>query len=312
MSPGNEAVLVGYLAAVADRGGRPWTVTKYRYAAQKFLKHVENRGGWPQITQGEVQAYLREFRTRSTKRFHRAVARGLCAWMIERRELSSNPVDGVVAPRPEEQLPKILTKEEWDGLVHACKSGRKKRVWEGLALLYLLRYSGLRVHEATGYKGREIYDAYKQTMGTQDVAGLRIGDLDLFGKTARIRGKGGREEFAMLSDATVETLRIWLQPRFISGADPSELLFRTASGRPRGVLWARSRIKRYALRAGIVRTITPHMLRHTFATSLLEAGADIRAVQRLLRHRDLHTTLRYADFVHKDALRAQFEKGEKP
>lgn len=311
MNPGNEAILAGYLAAVTDRGGRPWTVTKYRYAGRRFLGHVEAVGGWPQLTPDDILAYLRTFTARSTRRFHWAVAHGLCDWLVARRELSGNPAHGLKLPRPERRLPKVITDEEWQGLLHSCKRySKKSKVWEGLCLLYLLRYSGLRVHEAVGYKGERFWDAYKQAEVRKDVPGLRIGDLDLFGKTARVRGKGGREEFAMLSDATVEALRAFLRPRHLVGADPSALLFVTTDGRPRGAKWAQSRLTAFGRRAHLARTITPHMLRHTFATSLLEAGADIRAIQRLMRHTDIQSTLVYADFVNKGALRAQFDKGK--
>lgn len=319
MNAGSAAVLDAYLSALADSGRRPWTIAKYKLAGGRLLRHIERTGGWEQLTSDSLQEYLRTYQG-NTRRFHHAVARGLCGWLVSRNELKQNPAEGLRMPRIERKRPNVVRDEEWAALVEmagrtpASTSNRTRataRMWERLCFLYLLRYSGLRVHEVVGYRQRHIYNPYTHTTSIVDEPGLRIGDLDLVNKTATVRGKGGREELAMLSDRTADAMRTMLLTIYTSGkADPSRLLFAGADGRPRGVIWAQSQLTVLSRKAGLSREITPHMLRHTFATSLLEAGADLRAIQRLMRHRTLNTTLIYADFINDSALRKQFEKGD--
>lgn len=121
-----------------------------------------------------------------------------------------------------------------------------------------------------------------------------------------VERKGGRVLPALLDERSTELLRGRVGR--LRDQRPGAAVFQRPSGKARGVRWARGVIRALAERAGIQRRITPHMMRHTFATGLLEAGANLRAVQRLLRHKKLETTLIYADYIDSDALRREFER----
>ncbi|MDI6773158.1 MAG: tyrosine-type recombinase/integrase, partial [bacterium] len=161
-------------------------------------------------------------------------------------------------------------------------------------LVRLLRRTGLRVGEIVGHhrEGR--------------LPGLRIADVDLERRLLMVEGKGGRTLPALLDERSCGLLRKRL--RRLRDQRPGAPVFQRPSGKARGVRWARGVIRRLGERAGIQRRITPHMMRHTFATGLLEAGANLRAVQRLLRHKKLETTLVYTDYINSDALRHEFER----
>ncbi len=298
------AELGAFVLALTDEGRAAWTVTKYRYAAARFLALVERSGGWEAMTPATVQTYLRGFDKAATRRFHLTVIRRLCHARGAAGLVGGELTAQVKTPAPSTGPPRVLTPEEWQVLV---AQARRRRTVEALALLSLLRYSGLRVHEAVGYRGRTVYVAGRDRTGAEDLTGLRVGDVDLTRRTLLVRGKGGTAAPGLLLEGTADLLRRHL--RTLADRRVEAPLFQASDGRPRGARWAARLLARLARRGGLARRITPHMLRHTFATRLLEGGANLRAVQRLLRHHRLDTTLIYADYVTDAALRAEFEKG---
>ena len=140
-------------------------------------------------------------------------------------------------------------------------------------------------------------------MRVGELATLRIDDIDLEQRSVRIFGKGSRERQVFLpDDKLVQLIRDYLRARRPSGGDKGTLLLNTL-GNPATTSCLRDRIKRLARRANISRPVTPHMLRHTAATALMEAGVDIRFVQRLLGHHSIATTQIYTH-VSDQALKA--------
>jgi integrase/recombinase XerD len=127
-------------------------------------------------------------------------------------------------------------------------------------------------------------------MRVAELCALRVSDIDLDRRTLRIRGKGDRErQVFLVSTDVVAELRAYLREHKLGGAPHSALLV-TATGGGVSTDRVRAGLRRIAEVAGLARRITPHMLRHSAATSLLEAGVDIRFVQRLLGHRSISTT----------------------
>jgi integrase/recombinase XerC len=188
--------------------------------------------------------------------------------------VEKNPAKMVATPKGEKDLPHALTVDEAFSILDAPDAtgpvGSRDR-----AIMELLYSSGLRVGELTA---------------------LNLHDLDLAGGVVRVMGKGGKERIVPIGSKAIEALRIYLSRRSdLMGRDEcvSHCLFLNHGG---GRLTARSvgrMIKKYRLQRGIVKEATPHTFRHSFATHLLDAGADLRGIQELLGHASLSTTQKY-------------------
>jgi integrase/recombinase XerC len=185
--------------------------------------------------------------------------------------LSVNPAEGLRGPRQDKKLPHFLGTDALAMLLAAPPDqtllGLRDR-----ALLETLYSAGLRVSELTG---------------------LNLGDLDLEAGTITVRGKGKRERLAILGSPAVGALRDWLAIRAAGRGAQQEAVFLNKRG---GRLTSRSvarLLEKYLAQTGLDPQTSPHSLRHSFATHLLDNGADIRSVQELLGHRSLGTTQIY-------------------
>lgn len=196
-----------------------------------------------------------------------ACLRALFAWAERRGDITASPFrTAEVRIRLPKRLPRCLTAVELRRLF----VGRQRAPAQIALAVLLLFTTGMRVAELTA---------------------LRVGDIDLERRTLRVRGKGNRERQVFLtSSEVVAELRAFLRDRGLHRAAPMTPLLRTEVGGTMSTDSIRRGLRRLAERAGLARRITPHMLRHSAATSLLEAGIDIRFVQRLLGHRSISTT----------------------
>ncbi|MFQ5488740.1 MAG: site-specific tyrosine recombinase XerD [Gammaproteobacteria bacterium] len=194
-------------------------------------------------------------------------------YLVRERMRDEDPSARIEAPRLGRPLPKSLTEAEVDALLaapdHEQRLGLRDR-----AMLELLYATGLRVSE---------------------LVALPLARLNLRQGVVLVTGKGGKERIVPLGEEAVHWLECWLaqgRPALLKGR-PSDALFVTARGgaMTRQAFW--HLIKRYARGAGIERPLSPHTLRHAFATHLLNHGADLRALQMLLGHSDLSTTQIY-------------------
>ena len=217
----------------------------------------------------------------------RAALSSFCKYLTGEQLLDTNPVALVEATtRREQQLPHVLSPDEARRLLNApdtaTVTGRRDR-----ALLELMYASGLRVSE---------------------VIGLRIGDVDVRRRVLRVRGKGGRERLIPVAPSALSAVEAHLS-RFPSARrrDPRACLFPNVAGG--SVPIGRSRVwlglKTYARAAGLPELASPHWLRHSFATHLLNGGADVRAIQEMLGHARVTTTQIYTH-VASDRLRAVY------
>lgn len=208
---------------------------------------------------------------------HRTLARrlsclrGFFGWCAEEKLIEGNPAALLDGPKLPQLLPNVLSVDEVRALLGAPDAGtplgRRDR-----AMLELMYAAGLRVSELTGLKPL---------------------DVDFQRGVVRVFGKGRKERLVPLHDRAVDMLRSYLtecRPLF-SPHDDAFFLNRSGTGLTRQAVW--KIIKRHALAAGIAKDISPHTLRHSFATHLLEGGADLRTVQMLLGHSDLAATELY-------------------
>jgi integrase/recombinase XerD len=208
--------------------------------------------------------------------------RGLFRYLKEEGLTAVNPTQLVLSPRLTRRLPSLLTRDEVLRLLGApdVKTARGMR---DAAMLQVMYAAGLRVSE---------------------LVGLEIGDLELRAGYLTVLGKGGKRRLVPLGRPACAALDLYLAAARSAWARPGERrVFLTArrKGMTRQAFW--KLIKQYAAAAGIRKRMTPHMLRHSFATHLLQGGADLRAVQTMLGHADISTTQIYTH-VTGDHLRA--------
>jgi integrase/recombinase XerC len=266
-----------YLAA--ERGASPHTLRSYAADLAelgRFL-HAAKMGGLAAADARTLRAYLAWLHGRGLAKSSiarkLATARSCFRFLARRGYIAANPARQVASPRLPRRLPSFLPKDEskelLDAPVEDSAAGRRDR-----ALLELLYASGLRVAECCG---------------------LDVEDLDRRHGTVRVFGKGGKERVVPVGDAALDALDAYLsaaggRDRRGAGSGP---LFQNPRGGRLTTRSVRSIVRRRARAAGIARRVTPHTLRHTFATHLLGEGADLRLIQELLGHSRLSTTQRY-------------------
>lgn len=200
-----------------------------------------------------------------------AAARSFGTFLCREGHLDRNPARSVRNPKVAESLPAFLTESEVATLLDfddGSEVGRRDR-----AVLELLYATGLRAAEITG---------------------LRLADMNTTERTVRVRGKGDRERVVPFGRPALAAIDRWLPVRDRWAGDPApEALFLRPSGEPLDPPRLRALLDDRLRDSALTRRVTPHALRHSFATHLLNAGADLRAIQELLGHASLATTQRY-------------------
>jgi len=212
-----------------------------------------------------------------------AAIRSFFRFLVRRGILARNPAELIATPKKEQRLPFHLDIDQATALMEA-PGGDQKYALRDRALLELLYSSGLRVSELTG---------------------LDIGELDLASGLVRVTGKGGKERIVPVGSRALEALAEYLELR---GADKAcgALFLNTRGNRINRRSVARV-IDTHVMRIAAFKRISPHTLRHTFATHMLEGGADLRAIQELLGHASLSTTQKYTH-VSIDRLMEVYDK----
>lgn len=261
---------------LAQRGLSPRTVESYGQDLESFFlfeEELAQRGGSASCPdEQEIFLYLAWLRSRGntgrTLARRLSALRAFFAFAVEEGALKANPALLLENPKLPQHLPEVLSREEMEKLLALPdmdeKSGRRDR-----CMLEMLYAAGLRVSE---------------------LCNLSVADLDLQRGLVRIFGKGAKERLVPLHDMIQalldDYLRSW-RPLFSPGGNQ---LFVNRSGRALSRQYIWKMVKKYTLLAGIRRAISPHTFRHSFATHLLEGGADLRAVQLLLGHADIGAT----------------------
>ena len=226
----------------------------------------------------DVETFLAdEFRARSKAT---SIARRLSsirrfyALQVQQAKVAADPTVRVRAPKLPRRLPKNLTEAQVEALLGVCE-GESPHGLRDKAMLETLYATGLRVSE---------------------LVGLKLGQVALDAGVVRVLGKGSKERLVPLGENAVDAIRHYVREArpVLAGGGKSDALFLTQRHQPmtRQAFWLL--VKRYATRAGIpAATLSPHVLRHAFATHLLNHGADLRVVQLLLGHADISTTTIY-------------------
>jgi integrase/recombinase XerC len=277
---GMDGLLERFLTYLrAGRNASPYTVKNYRNDIGQFLDYCRARGvgSIEQVDRLLLRAYLAELDAagyvKASIARRMAELRSFGDFLVREDVLERNPFRTVGAPRIPKRLPQYLTTAELEVLLSVPDTSTPLGL-RNRAIIEVLYAAGLRVSE---------------------LVGLNVTDVDLAQAQVRVVGKGGKERIGLLGRPAVRAVSAYL-----NGGRP-ELL----GQRPTGALWLNHRGGRLTVRgvalvldkagrqAGIRTPVTPHVLRHTFATHLLDGGADLRVVQELLGHANLVTTQIY-------------------
>lgn len=271
------AEFLNYL--VVEKGLAANTVSAYRRDLEGFLTFLEKEGflSLASVTREHILAFLlslrKENKASATINRHLSAIRAFFRFLVQEGYCPTDPTVHIETPKMEKKLPQVLSVAEVEKLLNAPKPttpfGQRDQ-----AMLELLYATGLRVSE---------------------LVNLKLDDIHLDLGFVKCLGKGSKERVIPLGQMAIEAIRLYVNNgrRILDKTKREETLFLNHHGRPlsRQGFW--KIIKQYAAQAGIKKRITPHTLRHSFATHLLENGADLRAVQEMLGHADISTTQIY-------------------
>ncbi len=293
-----QEALRGYLDHLSvERGLAANTLSSYRRDLRRYVAHLRGRGldAPDAVGEQDITAFLVALREGGDRHpplaansAARAVVavRGFHRFLLREGLTTADPARAVRPPPPPKRLPKAIAVEEVAALLEAAGAEQTPRAIRDRALLELLYGSGARISEAVG---------------------LDVDELDLVDGTVRLLGKGSRERIVPVGSFAREAVNAYLvraRPelaRAASGSASPALFLNARGGRlSRQSAW--TVLRAAADRAGITRQISPHTLRHSFATHLLDGGADVRVVQELLGHASVTTTQVYT-LVTVDRLR---------
>jgi len=273
----------------AERNASPYTIRNYERDVGGFFTFLEEEdiSSLAAVDRHVLRRYLSWLLEHGYVRA--SIARKLSAlrsfyrYLVQGKKVAADAVASVSSPKPEKRLPSFLTPQEVERLLSAPNTstplGQRDR-----ALLELLYAGGLRVSE---------------------LVGLDVGQVDLKNREARVLGKGSKERITLMGKPAAAALDRYLhdgRPQLLA-QERTSALFVNRYGKRLAKRGVQLTITKYAKKIGLEKRTFPHLLRHTFATHLLDGGADLRVVQELLGHANLATTQVYTHVTQSQARR---------
>jgi site-specific recombinase XerD len=289
MNP-DEAMFLDFMAT--ERSASPRTLANYREALAAYRGwRGDAFGGWRDETADDFRDYLfalmKQGLRRSTIRLRFAALRSLYKFLVLRRGMGRSPVAEVRLPKPERGLPVVISVAQVDDLLGVplrLPPDKKSPAWLPLrdaAILELFYSCGLRISE---------------------LLALDVKDVDFIGETVKVMGKGMKERIVPAGEPALNAVRRYRQEAAVVSGPLFLNRMRTRKSQQAVDLMLRKCLKH----SGIPFPISPHKLRHSFATHMLDAGADLRSVQALLGHASLSTTQIYTH-VTRERLRQAYD-----
>ena len=277
-----------------ERNASPLTVRNYGADLGEFATWLHEKTGkecdWKRLEPLHARGYLVHLTERRLERttihLKMSALRSFYRWLVRMGHVKQNPVMGLSLPKLAKKLPKFLTVQQMETLLEAPlkADGEPVAKLRDKAMLEVIYSAGLRVHE---------------------LVGLNDEDVDLLSEIVRVRGKGKKERLAAIGAPAVDALQKYLELR---GSDsPRSPMFRNLQGDRLTARSVQRLLKKYLIATGLDPSLTPHKLRHSFATHMLDAGADLRSVQELLGHASLSTTQIYTH-VTAERLKKVYDK----
>ena len=289
MTSGAEELLDNFLNQLKyEKRVSGHTVSNYRRDLTRLLEYCREKHllHWSGVKQADVRAYVaaRHRQGISSKTLQRELSaiRGFFGFLLKNRLAETNPALQVKAPKQARKLPKILDVDQMTGLLEADTDSVLEI--RDLAMFELFYSSGLRLSE---------------------LCALDLSDIDLTSQTILVRsGKGGKSRLLPFGSKAASAIQNWLTERMNLNNNSGGAVFISSQGRRLGQRAVESRLSRWCKTKGAQTHVHPHMLRHSFASHLLESSQDLRAVQELLGHSNISTTQIYThlDFQHLAAI----------
>ena len=281
-----------------ERGVSPNTLAAYRSDLAQLIEYLKtncfngNGGGWEGVDEDMMSQYLLHLHaleySDTTRARKVASSKSLFNFLVDEGIVTRDPTENISSPRVGRSLPDTLSAEEVDSLLVSASKQETSDGMRDQAMFELLYASGLRVTE---------------------LVSLNIADLDLEQGTVRCLGKGSKERLIPVHSGAVAILRRYIdeaRPSFIKNTTERALFMNRRGQRlSRQGFWLI--LKAQSKRAGITKKITPHTLRHSFATHLLQGGAPLRHVQELLGHSSITTTQVYTHLT-SEHVRTEYDK----
>lgn len=280
-----ELMLSNFLGQLTvEQRASEHTVKNYQRDLRQLINYCTDKriNDWQGVQQADIRAYIahRHRSGLSSKSLQRELSaiRSFYNYLLKNSLADANPARHIKAPKQARKLPKTLDVDQVTGLLDAGASSILEI--RDLAMFELFYSSGLRLSE---------------------LASLEVADLDLPDKSLRVRaGKGGKSRVLPVGSKAIAALENWLRQRAQSANATETAVFTSSRGSRLSPRSIELRLAHWCKKKGIAEHIHPHMLRHSFASHLLESSQDLRAVQELLGHSNISTTQIYThlDFQH--------------
>ena len=283
-----------------DRAASGYTHRNYRQALEEFTgwqqsNHSGDRSSaprWSTLVRDDFRAYLRylgrENYARAAIRLRFSALRSFYKFLVRRGIVPATPIKNIQLPKLERRLPRFLTADQMGALLNAPFT-------EFAELSQAAKDEGKELDRTIFFRDTAILETiYSCGLRISELCGLKVEDLDPAERLVRVRGKGKKERLTPIGDHALHAIETyWLTLPHIP--ERNEPIFWATGSTPRPVAprVIQARLKTYLARAGLDPEITPHKLRHSYATHLLDRGADLRSVQELLGHAHLSTTQIY-------------------
>lgn len=264
-----------------EKGLSQNTVSAYKRDLSQYLEFIRKiNKDIHTITSQDITEFLwqlkeRNLKTNSIYRKSSCIAQ-FHKFLIAEEITKNNPIESVSRPKLQRKLPQVLSYEEVEKLLNFVPKKKFNDI-RNKAMLEVLYATGMRVSE---------------------LVNLKFNQLDIANKYIRVVGKGSKERIVLLNPKSIHALKEWLairERKFSNkiASEYKEYVFLSKLGRPISRIDFWEQLKNYVRQAGITKNVSPHTLRHSFATHMLKYGADLRVVQELLGHADISTTQIY-------------------
>lgn len=288
-----------FLHLAAERAASEYTIRNYRAALAEFTAwHQTERQcapDWFKLERDDFRSYLRflgrQKLSRAATSLRFSALRTFYKFLIRRGLIEKTPIKNIILPKLEKRLPRFLSKEQMLSLLEAplqdAEGEKTAPMLRDVAILETIYSCGLRISE---------------------LCGLKAGDIDWRESVLRVRGKGKKERLVPIGSPALAAIRNYWTAS--GGVPANEFPVFAMEKQPEEPVYPRLvqlNLKKHLVRAGLDPKITPHKLRHSYATHMLDAGADLRSVQELLGHAHLVTTQVYTH-VTTERLKKAYDK----